>query len=624
MGLIGRAVRAAVIVAGIFALVDLWQIAILNPASLQPAGALWLLLLYVGTAFGAALVPLFVLSRWRGGWAPYLVLPGLLGCGVWLILQEVGLRSLQPLSPWRTPVVGAALVAGLGTGFVLARRVRPRRWTWAASVGGLLLALGLVGAVRGFTLPQASDDGPGAAVPTAAPNVVVVLIDTLRADHLSCYGYERPTSPAIDRFATESVLFTRAFSQSTWTKPATASLFTGRYPSQHGAYLEKARLPDTELLLPEAFGQIGYRTAVFSGNPWITPDYGFDQGVDDFYSVYDERFARVTLYMMTLKRLSKALDRGWTYNRVKMLVLGEFSTTERDAHLNREIVRWLDEHGQRPFFMHVHYMSPHHPYDPPAPFDRFVPDPSLTPVTYYPKKSYFFFEEGEELPAAQRADMVARYDGDILFVDGVFDDLLATLRARDLLDRTVVVLTSDHGEEFFDHRNWGHGQSVYNELTHVPLIVRHPALFPPGTRVASPVMTVDVMPTVLELAGAAPPHGLAGRSLLPLLAPGALATPRESYSELLYRYGHAQALVRDESKLVRMTKGDESRTALYDLRADFGEHHDLASDATARRVLEERLTAVESWSREHQGAAPAEVEIDGEMANRLKALGYLE
>jgi hypothetical protein len=109
-----------------------------------------------------------------------------------------------------------------------------------------------------------------------------------------------------------------------------------------------------------------------------------------------------------------------------------------------------------------------------------------------------------------------------------------------------------------------------------------------------------------------------------LLAPGALATPRESYSELLYRYGHAQALVRDESKLVRMTKGDESRTALYDLGPDFGEHHDLASDATARRALEERLTAVESWSREHQGAAPAEVEIDGEMANRLKALGYLE
>jgi arylsulfatase A-like enzyme len=307
-----------------------------------------------------------------------------------------------------------------------------------------------------------------------------------------------------------------------------------------------------------------------------------------------------------------------------MLVQGEFSTTERDAQLNREIVGWLDDNGEHPFYMHVHYMSPHHPYDPPPPFDRFVPDPSLPPVTYYPKKSYFFFEEGEELPPAARADMVARYDGDILFVDGVFDDLLAMLRARDLLDRTVVVLTSDHGEEFFDHRNWGHGQSVYNELTHVPLIVRYPPLFPPDTRIETPVMTVDLMPTVLELAGATVPGGLAGRSLLPLLAPLATAASRESYSELLYRYGRAQALVRDESKLVRMTKGEESRTELYDLSTDFGERRDLTSDESARRALEAQLTAVESWTSQHQGAPAAEVEIDGEMANRLKALGYLE
>ena len=623
MGLIGRAVRAAAIVAGIFALVDLWQIAFLNPASLRPSGALWLLFLHFATAFGAAVVPLFVLGRWRGGQAPYLVLPALIGCGVWLLLQEVGLRSLQPLSPWRLPVVVGALAAGLAAGLVLAR-VRPRRWAWAASVGGLLLALGLVGAVRGFALPRADESGPDAGAAVTGPNVIVVLIDTLRADHLSCYGYERPTSPAIDRFATEGVLFERAFSQSTWTKPATASLFTGRYPSQHQAYLEKARLSDTELLLPEAFDQLGYRTAVFSGNPWITPDYGFDQGVDDFYSVYDERFARVTLFMMTLKRVSNLIDGGRSYNRVKMLVQGELSTTERDTRLNQEIDRWLDEHGRRPFFMHVQYMSPHHPYDPPPPFDRFVPDPSLEPVTYYPRKSYFFFEEGEEISEAQRADMVARYDGDILFVDAVFDDLIANLRSRDLLDRTVVVLTSDHGEEFFDHRNWGHGQSVYNELTHVPLIVRYPERFPAGRRVDAPVMLVDVMPTVLDLAGASTPEGLAGRSLLALVAPRGTPEPREAYSELLYRYGQAQALVQGDAKLVRMTKGEQSRTELYALDEDFRERHDLAEQAAARRALEARLAAVESWTREHQGAAAAEVEIDAEMANRLKALGYLQ
>jgi arylsulfatase A-like enzyme len=165
---------------------------------------------------------------------------------------------------------------------------------------------------------------------------------------------------------------------------------------------------------------------------------------------------------------------------------------------------------------------------------------------------------------------------------------------------------------------------VYNELTHVPLIVRHPALFPPGARIEAPVMTVDVMPTVLELAGAAAPDGLAGHSLLPMLPAQAPAAAREAYSELLYRYGRAQALVRDQSKLVRMTKGERSRTELYDLDGDFGERRDLASDAAARGALETRLGALESWTRAHQGAVAAEVEIDGDMAKRLKALGYLE
>ena len=624
MGSLARAARIAVIVAGIFALVDVWQIAILNPAGLPPSGAVWLLGLYFLVAFAATAVPLVVLTRWRGEAASALVMPAVLGCGAYLVLQEVGLRSLEPLSPWRPAVVVVAFVVGLSIGLMVARRPRPRRWASMASIGGLLLALGVVGAVRGFALPEADDTVDPATVVAPGPNFLVVLIDTLRADHLSCYGYERPTTPAIDRFAAQGVRFTRAFSQSTWTKPATASLFTARYPSQHQAYLEKARLPESELLLPEALRHLGYRTAVFSGNPWVTPDYGFGQGVDDFYSIYDERFARVTLFMMTLKRVSAVLDGKRVYNRVKMLVQGELSTTARDTALNREVVRWLDRHGDTPFFMHVHYMSPHHPYDPPPPFDRFVPDRTIEPVTYYPKKSYFFFEEGEELSDADRADMVARYDGDILFVDGVFEELMTVFADRDLLERTVVVLTSDHGEEFFDHRNWGHGQSVYNELTHVPLIIRHPPRFPAGTIVETSVMTVDVMPTLLDLAGAASPAGIAGTSLMPLLAPRGDGETREAYSELLYRYGRAQALVRGNRKVVRTIKGEQSRTELFALDTDFAERHDQAADDAARRAFETRLEAVESWTSANQSVAATEVQIDGEMTGRLKALGYLE
>ncbi|HWP64996.1 MAG TPA: sulfatase, partial [Candidatus Limnocylindria bacterium] len=483
---------------------------------------------------------------------------------------------------------------------------------------GGVLAAGALGAERAATAP------PPAVLSGAGrgPNVLVVLIDTLRADHLGCYGYTRPTSPAIDAFAREGVLFRRAYSQSTWTKPATASLMTGRYPRQHQAFLERSKLPETELLLPEALRAVGYRTGVFSGNPWVTREWGFDQGVDRFVSIYDERFARVTLFMRGLKRATKLVDhKARVYNRVKRWVQGELSTTARDPVVTDALLAWVGAQLGVPFYAHLHLMSPHHPYDPPAPFDRFVPDPTHPPVTYYPKKSYFFFEQGEALDARALADMVARYDGDILFVDGVFGRLLERLRTMGVLDDTVVVLVSDHGEEFYDHRNWGHGQSVYEELTRVPLIVRYPARFPPGTVVDVPVMTVDVMPTLLELAGAPPLDSLAGRSLLPVVA-GAADGPAEAYSELIYRYGEARALVVGSEKIVTMRKDEERRTERYDLAADPDEQRPLGSGHGAETALVERLDALTAWGDMHRSAA-VEATMDADMQKRLRALGYL-
>jgi arylsulfatase A-like enzyme len=264
-------------------------------------------------------------------------------------------------------------------------------------------------------------------------------------------------------------------------------------------------------------------------------------------------------------------------------------------------------------------MSPHHPYDPPAPFDRFVPDPARVPVTAYPKKSYFFFDEGAPLDPAALADMVARYDGDILFADDVVGRILAALEARGLGERTLVVLTSDHGEEFYEHRNWGHGQSVYEELAHVPLILRHPRAFPAGGRIERPVMLVDLMPTILELAGAAPLPSLAGRSFV---GAGAGSAPAdEAYVELIYRYGWARALVQGSRKLVRMVRGEDDRTAIYDLSRDPGEQ---APAGAGDEDLTARMHAIDGWASEHRSAPAEDVEIDGDMAGRLKALGYLE
>jgi arylsulfatase A-like enzyme len=616
-----RAVRTALVLGPVFALVDLWQVALRNPASLSATNVIALVLLYVAAAAAAGMIVFLVFRRAE-------LARALLVCvGSFFLAEEVSLRALPPLSPWRPWAVLALAAVAAAALVPVARLVRARRVPRAmAALGALLLVVGGVGAVRGFGR-GGGEHGGGAVDDEAArrPNLLLITIDTLRADHLGCYGYERPTSPVLDTFAREGVLFRRAYAQSSWTKPSTASLLTSHYPSMHQATLERSKLSDAETLLPEVLRDHGYTTAVLSGNPWVTAEYGFDQGVDWFYSIYDERFARVTLFMTTLKRVNKWVQsnpRG--YNLVKRLVQGELSTTARDEHLAGEAEKWLARGRDRPFFLYMHLMSPHHPYDPPPPFDRiFTRAPVDAPVTVYPRKSYYFYEQGDPLPDAQRADMIGRYDGDILFADGVLGRLLATLRRLDLLDHTVVVVTADHGEEFYDHANWGHGHSLYDELLHVPLVMRYPAGLPAGKRIDEVVMAVDVMPTLLALAGVPPPPTLAGRSLVGLAAGHGLGAPVEAYSELLYRYGNGWTLVRDDRKLLETSVGDDRRQSLFDLAADPRETRNLLDgqrDGVAPWAR--RLAELRTWAESHRVDA-GEVHISDEMDRRLKALGYV-
>jgi arylsulfatase A-like enzyme len=509
----------------------------------------------------------------------------------------------------------------------LARRFRhgaTRPWLGAAVA--MLLVVGGLGAAVGFWPGGSSAVRPAAEGSQAAnrPNVLLVTIDTLRADHVGCYGYDRPTTPVLDALAREGMLFTQAFAQSSWTKPSTASLLTSHYPTMHQMNLDHSKLAEAEVLLTEVLQGQGYETAILSGNPWVTPEYGFDQGVDYFYSVYDERFARATVFMRALKRVNRFVDRHDTvYNLIKRGVQGELSTTERDDILGAEAARWLAQPRAHPTFLYVHFMSPHHPYDPPPPFDRaFVQKPQDPPVTAYPRKSYFFHEQGDRLPPEQYDDMVGRYDGDILFVDTVFGKLLARMRELDLLERTVVIVTADHGEEFFDHSNWGHGHSVYNELLHVPLLVRFPARITANGRIDEPVMSVDVMPTILELASAPATGTFAGRSLVPLMEGRAWSHSPEAFAELLYRYGQGRALVQGEKKLVETIVGQDRRTMLYDLKSDPGETRNILDGLPQPLPQERRLAEVRAWAEEHRIDA-AEAHVSEDMKGRLKALGYV-
>jgi hypothetical protein len=306
---------------GLFlAALDLWHVALGGVTQLEGWHVPLLVAGYVVVALVAALA---VAVATRGRARSSLVGAVLLGGALFLVVQELALRALPARSgarPWATFGAAAAAVVVLAAGARALGRLRP---VPTLAVLGALVAAGGWGAVRGFHGSTDATRRRAAPVP-AGPNVVLVVIDTLRADHLSCYGYALPTTPNLDAFARESVLFTRAYSQSSWTKPATASLLTSHYPTMHGANLETSKLSDDETLVFEPLHDGGYATAAFTGNPWVTPEYGFRQGVDDFYSVYDERFARATLFMQILKRVDHAIEgEARAYNAVKLLASRE-------------------------------------------------------------------------------------------------------------------------------------------------------------------------------------------------------------------------------------------------------------------------------------------------------------
>ena len=318
------------------------------------------------------------------------------------------------------------------------------------------------------------------------PNVVIVMIDALRADHLGYYGYERDTSPHIDALAAESVFFENAFAQSPWTKPSIPTLFTSLYPIQHGVYegespgssgfLESDILGEEFRTVAESFREAGFRTAGFVQNAHLLASQGFAQGFD----VYDQ---------------------------------GNYDAPE----INRKFLAHIDEAPGKPFFAYLHYLDAHWPFRPGHPFaDRYVESPDYQGI--FERDNWRGLRdrinEGTiQLADADVAHLVALHDGGIREMDHYLGELLEALRQRGLMDNTLIVLTSDHGEELMDHGKVGHGGTLFEEVTRIPLMVRRPRGAGPR-RVATPARLLDVYPTVLASAGIEAPPGLEGHNLL--------------------------------------------------------------------------------------------------------------
>ena len=439
--------------------------------------------------------------------------------------------------------------------------------------------------------------GCGASEPRA---VVLVGVDTLRADHLGTYGATRPTSPFVDRAAEEGVVFERAFATSPWTLPSFASMFTGRLQSGHAAGIrteiseedwdpERVGLhrrimldPGTETLA-EILASEGFATIAVTQNPNLDPAFGIDRGFD----VYD-------------------YDRGNHDDKRRADVVVDLA------------LEYVDSREAEDFFLFVHFFDPHLQDGAPPPyggmFSNGLEGGFRLPVAVDPGP---LRRNAGALSPAHRAFIEAAYDEEIRFVDSQFERLVAGLKERGLWDGSLIILTSDHGEELFEHDGFEHGHTLFNEVIRVPLIVWGPGI-PPG-RETEPVSIADVAPTVLEALGFEVPVDVFGVSLWPHLEAGDELPERLIAAEGTLYGPELQAGVLWPYKIIVNPR--ENRARLFDLRGDFSETEqvrsaaDLAQDL--RDLLELQLLA------SSQGVRYEGIELDPELRRRLRSLGYI-
>ncbi len=402
-------------------------------------------------------------------------------------------------------------------------------------------------------------------------NVLLVTFDTTRADHIGCYGNADARTPNIDALAAQGVRFARAFSAIPLTTPSHSTIMTGKYPIAHGVRDNGMFvLPEQQETLAEVLRARGWATAAAIGAFPLTRKFGTGQGFD----LYDDHVSQQFENFQGRRALPKA---------------SLFFDERRAARVNEALYPWLEEHHREQFFVWAHYFDPHHPLAPPPPYDQlFVGDP---------------------------------YAGEIAYADESLGNLLDRLEQLGVSGRTMVVFTADHGEGLGEHRELTHSVQLYNSTLHVPLIVRVPG-GRSGAVVETPVGTVDILPTVLDLLGLPIPERVQGRSLISELGGTAAAEPAVLYAETLaprlgYGWGELRALFRGERKYVF-----GPRPELYDLGADPKELRDLidAEPETAERMHRE----LARFLRDH--AAPdidAAVEMDEETRRKLMALGYL-
>jgi arylsulfatase A-like enzyme len=466
-----------------------------------------------------------------------------------------------------------------------------------------------------------------AAGERSRPNVLLYLVCTMRADHMSLYGYARDTTPFLKKLGAAGVVFDDAHAQGSWTKASVPSLMTSLSSYATGIVRENDTIPAGATTLAEQLRRSGYVTASFVTNPFAGQASGLDRGLD-----------YLTEYQLIHRERGEDADRGTD-----------------SAALNKVLVEWLERHGDEPFFLYAHSSDPHAPHRPPAEFEAKFANPAETAQF---NRDYMRLRDRRMYGGAvsiSRADSlrkgvhperflrqaVERYDAEIAYNDSSLEQLAGKLKDLGILDNTLVIVLSDHGEEFWDHGWTGHGHSLYQELTRVPWLMWSPKLLTSPKRIGEPAQLMDLVPTLLDLLKIQPSGIVQGQSLVPLLRgekferkppvmTSRLAHPNAKPGGFVPENGtNAFALITREWKLIWRDHAQRAglpEIELYDRRTDRAETRDVA--AQHPKVVQRLRAEMDQWIEAQQqvrklAGAKGHTSLSAEAIARLRSLGYI-
>jgi len=555
-------------------------------------------LVFIAICYGILLVPLSLLVGWR--------ILRIGAVGSFVAIQALGeYYHRHPDLNWLTVlgVLAASLAMAFGatalSGWVLGA-FRPRRAAMAAILGATLALAPIPWLLR----PASAGDSPhlkssiatgvkpGGIPSSDAPNVVLITFDTLRADHLGAYGYSKVKTPSLDALIREGALFERAQVQAPLTSVSHASMFTALYPPEHGirAIVRSPRLKSGLTTLPEVLKNAGYTTAAIVASAPLAPGMGLEKGFDTYdFELPTEKFA---FFGVRDCLLSKALQRGQ--------IVRDLWAFRRAGEQTNRALRWLDSRPPSPFFLWIHYFDVHDPYAPPRRYLR-----------------------GEFHPGASVLDRMDRwylYDSELAYLDAQVGRLTDSLRKRGILDKTILIGISDHGEGLGEHDYVSHSFRLFDEQLHPVFFIRYPAAVPAGARIPQQVRSIDLFPTVVDLLGLEGPKFRKGVSLRPYFAADSQLPDLLSISETLADPSR-RLVAASDGRFKVIYAIDSDRWSLYDLKEDPAESKDIAGQQA--RALARLKPEVARYLSEGVASGDLELPSDRDLRERLQSLGYI-